>query len=105
MSLSCRFFQIKEVDQKFSQMTLIRLKTRHFRTKKIYDADTKSLIFQGYDVAGCPILRYVILHQILTISLLVVPSFANGGNLFVLPNCKYELANFTYNFIYFFLLY
>jgi len=31
-------------------MTLIRLKTRHFRTKKMYDADTKSLIFQGY---GC----------------------------------------------------
>ena len=37
-------------------MTLIRLKTRHFRTKKKYDADTKSLIFQGYGVAGCPIL-------------------------------------------------
>jgi len=36
--------------------------------KKINDADTKSLIFQGYDVAGCPILRYVVLHQtILTI--------------------------------------
>jgi len=49
-------------------MTLIWLKTRHFRTKKIYDADTKSLIFQGYGVAGCPILRYVVLHQtILTI--------------------------------------
>jgi len=48
-------------------MTLIRLKTRHFRTKKIYDADTKSLIFH-YSVAGYPILRYVILHQtILTI--------------------------------------
>jgi len=47
-------------------MTLIRLKTRHFRTKKIYDADTKSLIFQGYGVAGmagCPILRYIVLHQ------------------------------------------
>ena len=49
-------------------MTLIRLKTRYFRTKKICDADTKSLIFQDYGVAGCPILRYVILHQtILTI--------------------------------------
>jgi len=68
MSLSCRFLQIKEVNQKFPQMTLIRLKTRHFRTKKIYGANTKSLIFQGYDVAGCPILRYVVLHQtILTI--------------------------------------
>ena len=44
-------------------MTLIRLKTRHFCTKKIYDADTKSLIFQGYSVAGCPIVRYVVLHQ------------------------------------------
>jgi len=67
MSLSCKFLQIKEVNQKFPQMTLIRLKTRHFR-KKIYDADTKSLIFQGYGVAGCPILRYVVLHQtILTI--------------------------------------
>ena len=32
---------IKEVNQKFPQMTLIRLKTQHFRTKKIYDADTK----------------------------------------------------------------
>jgi len=42
-------------------MTLIRLKTRHFRIKKIY-ADTKSLIFQGYSVAECPILRYVKYH-------------------------------------------
>ena len=33
-----------------------------FSQKKIYDADTKSLIFQGYGVAGCPILRYVVLH-------------------------------------------
>jgi len=49
-------------------MTLIRLKTRHFRTKKIYDADdTKSLIFQGYGVAGCPILQYVVLHQTILI--------------------------------------
>jgi len=62
-----RFLQIKEVNQKFPQMTLIRLKTRHFRTKKIYDADTKLLIFQGYGVAGCTIL-YVVLHRaILTI--------------------------------------
>ena len=48
-------------------MTLIRLKTRQ---KKIYDADTKSLIFQDYGVAECPIIvcRYVVLHQtILTI--------------------------------------
>jgi len=50
-------------------MMLIRLKIRHFRTKKrINDADTKLLIFQGYGVAGCLILRYVVLHQtILTI--------------------------------------
>ena len=69
-------------------MTLIRFKTRYFRTKKkIYNADTKSLIFQGYGVAGCLILRYVVLHQtILTIVYYIVaPSFANGGNLFVLP--------------------
>ena len=66
-------------------MTLIRLKTRHFRTKKIYNADTKSLIFQDYGVAGCPILRYVLHQTILNFSLLVAPSFANGGNLFVLP--------------------
>jgi len=34
----------------------------------IYDADTKSPIFQGHGVVGCPILQYVILHQtILTI--------------------------------------
>jgi len=48
-------------------MTLIQLKTRRFRTKKIC-ADAKSLLFQGYGVAGCLILRYVVLHQtILTI--------------------------------------
>jgi len=49
-------------------MTLIRLKNLHiFVQKKIYDADTKSLIFQGYG-AGCPISQYVVLHQtILTI--------------------------------------
>ena len=54
--------------------------------KKIY-ADTKSLIFQGYGIAGCPILRYVVLHQTINFnySLLVAPSFANGGNLFILP--------------------
>ena len=34
MSFSCRFLQIKEVNRKFPQMTLIRLKTRHFCTKK-----------------------------------------------------------------------
>jgi len=37
-------------------MTLIRLKIRHFRTKKIYDADTKPLIFQDYVVDRCPTL-------------------------------------------------
>jgi len=48
-------------------MTLIRSKLDIFIQKKIYDADTKSLIFQDYGVAGCPIL-YVVLHQtILTI--------------------------------------
>jgi len=58
----------KEVNQKFPQMMLIRLKTRDFRTKKIYDAVTKSLIFQGYGVARCPILRYAVLYQtVLTI--------------------------------------
>jgi len=55
----------KEINQKFPQM-LIRLDI--FVQKKIYDADTKSLIFQGYGVAGYPILRYIVLHQtILTI--------------------------------------
>ena len=34
MSFSCRFLQIKEVNQKFPQMTLIQLKTWHFHTKK-----------------------------------------------------------------------
>ena len=34
MRLSCRFFQIEQVNQKFPQMTLIRLKTRHFGTQK-----------------------------------------------------------------------
>ena len=33
ISLSCRFLQIEKVNQKFLQMTLIRLKTRHFRQK------------------------------------------------------------------------
>jgi len=67
MSLSCKFFQIKEVNQ-FSQMTLIGSKFDIFIQKKICDADTKSLIFQDYDVAGYPILRYIVLHQtILTI--------------------------------------
>jgi len=47
-------------------MTLIRLDI--FVQKKMYDADTKSLIFQGYGVAGGSILRYVVLHQtILTV--------------------------------------
>ena len=39
--LSCRFLQIEEVNQKFQQMTLIRLKTRHFRTQK-------TIIFRNY---------------------------------------------------------
>jgi len=66
-------------------MTLIRLKIRHFQ-KKIYDADTKSLIFQGYGVARCPIDCYDISFYInFNYSLLVVPSFAKCGNLFVLP--------------------
>ena len=34
MRLSCRFLQIEDVNQKFPQMTLFRLKTRHFRTQK-----------------------------------------------------------------------
>ena len=34
MCFSCRFLPIKEVNQKLPQMTFIRLKTRHFRTKK-----------------------------------------------------------------------
>ena len=34
MPLSCGFLQIKEINQKRPQMTFIRLKTRHFRTKK-----------------------------------------------------------------------
>jgi len=72
ISLSCRFLQIKEVNQKFPQMTLILYsivsKLDIFVQKKIYDTDTKSLIFQGYGVAGCSILWYVVLHQtILTI--------------------------------------
>ena len=50
-------------------MTLIRLKLDIFVQKKIYDADTKLLLFQGYGIAGCPILRYVVLHQ--TISTIV----------------------------------
>ena len=31
-------------------MTLIRLKTRHFRAQKKYYTDENSLIFQGYVV-------------------------------------------------------
>jgi len=51
-------------------------------------------------VTGCPILRYVVLHQtILTIvisgySLLVASSFANDGNLFVLT--IYICIHFAY---------
>ena len=66
-------------------MTLIRLKTRHFRTKKkVYDADTKSLIFQDYCwMSNLTICRFT--SNNFNYSLLVAPSFANGGNLFVLP--------------------
>jgi len=57
MSLSCRFLQIKEVyKSKVPANDLFDSKLDIFVQKKIYDADTKSLIFQGYDVAGCPIL-------------------------------------------------
>ena len=60
-------------------MMLIRLKTRHFRKKKIYNADTKSLIFQGYGIAGCPldltICRFT--SNNFNYSLLVAP-FANS---------------------------
>ena len=85
MRLSCRFLQIKEVNQKLRQITFIRLKTRHFRTKKMYDADTKSLIFQGYVVTRCPILRYDVLQQtILTRTYWWHHLLSNGGNLFVL---------------------
>ena len=60
----------------------------------MYDADTKSLIFQGYGVVGCPILRYVVLlSNNFNYSLLVAPSFANGGNLFVLPIIFYDNWN------------
>ena len=85
MSLSCRFLQIKEVNQKFPQMTLIRLKTRHFHTKKN--------IWCWYKIANISRLCYCRMSN-LTIcrltsnnfnySLLMAPSFANGGNLFVL---------------------
>jgi len=79
-------------------MTLIRLDI--FVQKKIYDADSKSLIFQGYGVAGCPILRYVVFtSNNFNYSLLVAPSFANGGNLFVLPRKKYRFDFVLYNII------
>jgi len=54
----------------------------------MYD-DTKSLIFQGYGIAGMS--NLTICHFIsnnFNYSLLVAPSFVNGGNLFVLPICS-----------------
>ena len=85
MRLSCRFLQIKEVNQKFPQMTFIRLKLDIFARKKIYDADTKSLIFQGYVVTRCPILRYDVWQQtILTTTYWWHHLLSNGGNLFIL---------------------
>ena len=66
-------------------MTFIRLETLHFRTKKMYDADTKSLTFQGYVVTRCPILRYDVLQQtILTTTYWWHHLLSNGGNLFIL---------------------
>ena len=75
----------KEINQKFPQM-LIRLKTRHFRTKKN--------IWCWYKIANisrlwcCRISNLTIYRftsNNFNYSLLMAPSFANGGNLFVLP--------------------
>ena len=86
MSLSCKFLQIKEVNQKFPQMTFIRLKTRHFCTKKN--------IWCWYKIANISRLRCCRRSNLMicrftsnnfNYNLLVAPSFANGGNLFVLP--------------------
>ena len=89
MCFSCRFLPIKEVNQKLPQMKFFDSKLNIFARKKIYDADTKSLIFQGYVVTRCPILRYDVLQQtILTITYSRHHLLSNGGNLFTLL-CKY----------------
>ena len=74
-------------------MTFIRLKTHIFARKKICDADTKSLIFEGYVVARCPIVGYDVLQQtILTITYWWHHLLSNDGNLFILL-CKYTRFN------------
>jgi len=66
MSLSCRFLQIKEVIKSSRKCRLFGSKLDIFVQKKIYDADTKSLIFFKV-ISGCPILQYVVLHQTILI--------------------------------------
>ena len=85
-SISLRFLQIKEVNQKFPQMTLIRLKTRHFRTKRNIWCWYKIVNISRLwccRMSNLSIYRFTLNN--FNYSLLVVPSFANGGNLFVLP--------------------
>ena len=76
-----------------------------FARKKKYDADTKSLIFQGYVVTRCPILGYDVLQQtILIITYWWHHFLSNGGNLFILlcmwpflQKSKYLMRKTTWN--------
>ena len=98
MSLSCRFLQIKEVKVPVNDAYSAQNSTFSYKIK--YDDDTKSLykyfkvMVQGY---GCRMSNLTICHFTLNnfnYNLLVAPSFANGGNLFVLPIFQYYIFSY-----------
>ena len=87
MRLSCRFIPIEEVNQKSPQMTLIRLKTRHFRTQRNILYRKNSLIYQGYVVDRFPTLcqwRFTSFN--FNHNLLVAPTFVERRKLICTPD-------------------
>ena len=89
MRLSCRFLQIKEVNQALPQMTFIRLKTRHFRmTKDIWCwykiANISRLCC--YQMSNPTIWRFTADNY--SHNILVAPSFVKRRKLIYTPiNC------------------
>ena len=90
---SARFFRIEKVNQKFPQMSLIRLKTRHFRRQKNILYWWNSLIFQGYVADRYPTLRqWRFISVDFNPNLLVMPAFVKRRKLICTPDTSCGIA-------------
>jgi len=85
MRLNCRFLHTGEIKQNFPQMTLFWLENWYFHTRKIYDADIKSLILLFGTVGRSKLTIWLFISDIFATSYWWNHLLQNNENLLIVP--------------------